>query len=262
MSHYAVLVLHREDQGIEDLLAPYDENLKVEPYFKYTKEEALKLIKKNYVPHNDFLKGYTDEALIKWFCSQYSSLSLKNDGIYSTYNPDSKWDWWSLGGRFSDSLELKDEIAERKIKTYKEMYDDEYDNEWLRYVDEAKVSDIKWIKPFTDEQRENTYKWWMANIEQDNNYSDYKEEFFLWKPEYYKERYKDVDTYIKTQEYPCYHSIITPDGVWHEASHMGWFACTDGKPSEELQWDLNFYDTFIKPNLNSDLITTIVDCHI
>jgi hypothetical protein len=43
---------------------------------------------------------------------------------------------------------------------------------------------------------------------------------------------------------------------------MGQFACTDGEPEDELQWDLNFYENFIKPNLDSDLICTVVDCHI
>ena len=42
---------------------------------------------------------------------------------------------------------------------------------------------------------------------------------------------------------------------------MGWWACTDGEPEDELKWDLNFYDNFIK-NADPDLIATVVDCHI
>ena len=41
MSHYSVLVLHKEDQDINTLLAPYDENLKVKPYLELTNDEAI-----------------------------------------------------------------------------------------------------------------------------------------------------------------------------------------------------------------------------
>ena len=47
MSHYSVLVLHKEDQNIDTLLAPYDENLEVEPYLKLTNDEAIIKANKN-----------------------------------------------------------------------------------------------------------------------------------------------------------------------------------------------------------------------
>ena len=61
MSHYKVLVIHNENQNIEELLAPYDENLKVEPYLKYKHNDAIEMIKEKYVPFNDFLKDYSDD---------------------------------------------------------------------------------------------------------------------------------------------------------------------------------------------------------
>lgn len=48
MSHFAVLVLHEEDQSIEDLLAPYDENLEVKPYIKYTRTQAINKMREEY----------------------------------------------------------------------------------------------------------------------------------------------------------------------------------------------------------------------
>ena len=47
MSHFAVLVLHEEDQSIENLLAPYSENLEVEPYIKYTRIQAINKMRKD-----------------------------------------------------------------------------------------------------------------------------------------------------------------------------------------------------------------------
>ena len=66
MSHYTVVVvLPGEPKNDDDLnetlsvlLAPFDENVEVEPY-------------------------------------------VREDGDTSTYNPQSKWDWWTLGGRWT-----------------------------------------------------------------------------------------------------------------------------------------------------------------
>lgn len=268
MSHYAVLVLHKLEQNIDELLAPYSEHIKVEPYFEMTYEDALKNIKESFVPYNNFLKEKTDKELIEWYVNQYGAYSLKEENgtynIYSTYNPKSKWDWYVIGGRFSGELKLTDQGFDNFLQEHewvqKNIQPEDIDE--FHYCESAPIKDIQWITPLSNEEKEKTYQWWMANVEGSNEYKDAKDKYFIWKPEYYKQRYKDFNTYLKTIEYPCYHAVITPDGIWHEPSTMGYFACTDGNPEEELQWDLNFYGTFIKPNIDSDLIATIVDCHI
>lgn len=37
MSHYAVAVVHRKNQSVEEMLDPFYEGLEVAPYIKYTK---------------------------------------------------------------------------------------------------------------------------------------------------------------------------------------------------------------------------------
>ena len=46
MSHFSVAVIHKADQDIEELLAPYDENLEVEPYIGRTVQEMINDAKK------------------------------------------------------------------------------------------------------------------------------------------------------------------------------------------------------------------------
>ena len=41
LSHYSVLVLSDEDTEVDGLLAPFNENISVKPYIKYTKEELI-----------------------------------------------------------------------------------------------------------------------------------------------------------------------------------------------------------------------------
>ena len=267
MSHYAVLVIHKEGQDIEELLAPYDENLEVEPYFKHTYDEALKIVKEEYVPYNNFLKEYSDKELIDWFVNNYSAYVLKADGLYSTYNPNSKWDWYQIGGRFSDGLELTDEGIDEAIKSYDHGWfgqaSEEEQIEYVKYADSAPIKYIKWLTTLSQEEKDELRRWWEINVDGDElKDGEEKDEYFFYKPEYYKRRYKDVDTYIKTKEMITFFAVITPDGKWYAPSNMGWWACTDGEPEDELKWDLEFYDRFIKPNLDSDLICTVVDCHI
>ena len=111
MSHYAVLVLHKEDQNIDTLLAPYNENLKVEPYLKLTNNEVITKAREEYDDN------YSEKELIKSYAEDYGYIVL-DDGLYSTYNPNSKWDWYLIGGRFSDGLELTDEGIDEAIKSY------------------------------------------------------------------------------------------------------------------------------------------------
>lgn len=266
MSHYAVLVLHKENQNIRDLLAPYDENLKVEPYKEQTKQEAIDFMKQHLVPHNDFMKEYTDDELIDWYVANYGSYSIGKDGdIYSTYNPDSKWDWYEIGGRFSGQLTLDDEGLADCEREYKESWGYEIEEDMrdeYRNVDSAPVKYIQWTTLLSTEEKNKMRRWWEINVDGDElKDGEEKDDFFIWKPEYYKERYKDADTYIKIQETVCYHAVITPDGVWHEPSKMGWWACTDGNPADELKWDLEFKSKFID-TANPEWIATIVDCHI
>ena len=261
MSHYAVLVLHNDGQNFDKLLAPYNENLEVEPYLKYRYDEAIKKAKEEY--------GYrhrSNKELFKIFADEYGLIDINGD-LYSTYNPNSKWDWYLIGGRFSDGLELTDEGIDEAIKSYDHGWfgqaSEEEQIEYVKYADSAPIKYIKWFTPLSQEEKDKLRRWWEINVEGDElRNGEEKDKYFFWNPEWFKRRYKDADTYIKLKEMITFFAVITPDGKWYAPSNMGWWACTDGEPEDELRWDLEFYDKFIEPNLNSDLICTVVDCHI
>ena len=269
MSHYAVLVIHRENQDIEKLLAPYNENLEVEPYLKYTVDEAIAYIKEHCVPYNDYLKEYADRHLIDWF-AENEGLLIKQDGLYSTYNPNSKWDWYQIGGRFDGELMLTEEGRLNAVDEIKRKYCTDIDIKnlredfhYMRYVNVAPLKYIQWFIPLSPIEKEKIRRWWEINIyNAPLKEGEEKDKYLFYNPKYYERRYKDAETDIKVQEIIKFFAVITPDGKWYAPSNMGWWACTDGEPEDELKWDLEFYDRFIKPNLDSDLICTVVDCHI
>lgn len=53
--------------------------------------------------------NFTDEELYQEGIKFEEPENLGPDGeVYSTYNPKSKWDWYSLGGRWSGLIKLKE----------------------------------------------------------------------------------------------------------------------------------------------------------
>ena len=126
MSHFCVYVFHDKNTTVDELLAPYDENIELAPYVLYTKEQAIAKVRsdiddfrngiyKEYLEdpvkykekwgnnerhieyiENEFPKklNWTDEEcyedIAKWY--RESGLVSEDGSILSTYNPKSKWD--------------------------------------------------------------------------------------------------------------------------------------------------------------------------
>ena len=129
MSHFSVAVFTKPGgKSVEELLAPYDENIEVKPYIYKTKEDIIKSIRddakrlrENIVKHEmgklvdgekvrpywrsgDEMSEYykiilhndetkTDEELYEIYHEDNQDLSFDENGNeLSTYNPKSKWD--------------------------------------------------------------------------------------------------------------------------------------------------------------------------
>lgn len=152
MSHFRVYVFHDKDTSIDTLLAPYGENLVLEPYLKYTKEEAIANVRKEiedykngtyaeYLKnpeeyekkygrnkgHIEYLKdefpkklNWTDEQCYEYMKSLYDSDMIDKDGnILSRYNPKTKWGLYEVGGRWSGEIPMKTN-TKLKIKSCNE----------------------------------------------------------------------------------------------------------------------------------------------
>ena len=133
MSHFVGLVF---GSNTEELLEPYNENLEVDEYVRYTKDEAVDEVKRRYIdnyeyalkalekyknPTTDWERGqleWANKILDKGIAISYEEAweeakkwgyEMDNEeNLLSTYNPDSKWDWYSEGGRWGFCLLLKE----------------------------------------------------------------------------------------------------------------------------------------------------------
>jgi hypothetical protein len=117
MSHYTVLVI---GDDVDEQLAPYDESIAVDPYKQYADSDNIEHFEHRYRNENG-QDPESDEQLVAWLNDQMGGFQgtgtdsgspeelaaagvylLDETGIYtwSTYNPKSKWDWYSIGGRW------------------------------------------------------------------------------------------------------------------------------------------------------------------
>lgn len=234
MSHYAVAVMHRPEDDIEDILAPYDENMKVVPYVRFTRQEAIDYAREHYVKEGE---NKTDEECWDIIAKKYDDKVDKDGNIYSTYNKDSKWDWYQVGGRWSGALKMKgtgEEVNSAEICEIDFTPDPEEYKRCLRFWDV--VVDLQPQKPGED-----IHSFYTA--------------------QYYKDYYIDRETYARLMTSFSTFAVITPEGVWHEKGEMGWFGCSSETPDEARDWDEHYMERFIE-SADPHTVITIVDCHI
>ena len=232
MSHYAVAVFHRKDQTVDELLAPYSENLKVDPYVSMSRQEAIEYARK----HIKGYEGKTDEECWQFMADDAGEGMTDADGnILSTYNPRSKWDWWYEGGRWGGML-----------------------NSQGSTVDSGRFGDLSF--PPDQEAYEEALRFWDVAIDH-KPAADGEEYSPFYKEEYYREYYGDRETYARQQAEFSTYAVVTPDGEWHAPGEMGWFGCSSESAEDFRDWYGHYKERFLD-TADPDWILTIVDCHI
>ena len=151
MSHFVGLCF---GENWENDIEKFDESLQVEGYIAYTKEDAIqeaiarqaenydwavKTLDKDDISTQTYdhctelvKKGPTLTPQEAWkIVKDWGYEMDENDNLISHYNPDSRWDWYSIGGRWSGFLPLKDKDEEGNPIETNAAYFDEIDWEYL-----------------------------------------------------------------------------------------------------------------------------------
>lgn len=232
MSHFSVAVITKtEDKNeIVNLLAPYQENNNLDCPKEYLEffdiDEELR---DRY--ENDKEEFQTFEEYVDY----YGYKKNEYTGKYGYYeNPNARWDWYSIGGRFG--------------------YDDDFG-----YF--TKLKDID-LNPVESEYNE-ALRYWEVVVEGSPIREDEKEDWFfsIYKKEYYTEQFKTKEDYALDCSTFSTWAMVTPDGEWYENGKMGWFACSDATMESRNNFKRFFYD-YLKNPENSEYFLTVVDCHI
>lgn len=287
MSHFTVFAIIRKGSGqdLESLLAPYSEEKQVEPYIAKTKAQliaeeaeeigkrrrsraaALRLPREEYLAiaeRDDLYRNYdlmrgklpygygsidlTDEAALFKRVKRIYKGALNEDGdLVSTYNPDSKWDWYEIGGRWPSQLRLKDGTA----------------------ADSAPAGEVDWDKmlstsPAKEAERAEFWDEYVLGKTPEGidgeKYLQAKYPYEFYRPEYYIEFYGTKEEYVRRMGLWYTYAAVDEKG-WHEPGKMGWWGCSSSTAESQKDWEDNFRARFID-TLDPEDRVIIVDCHI
>ena len=185
-------------------------------------------------------REYADKPL-DYYVHDYYSCAIEEGELYSLFNPQAKWDWYVIGGRWAGSLM-------RKVKlTYSEE-PDSYEDDINSY---AQIKDLRFRKLITPEQHKQIEETYNKFIEKGDGFFN---------AEYYTRRYPTFDKFLKEQLTFSTYSLLTSDGEWHEPGEMGWFGISTAAPEEERDFSDVFAELIKKEDEENYFV--LVDCHI
>lgn len=218
------------------------------------------------VAHKD---RWTFEEYMKEFCGTESRDPEMNRFGYWE-NPNKKWDWWKIGGRWANKLLLKDGTRADECEIQ------HLDLDGLRAETKAKAerdwdnlhSAIHHLPAPTP--------WKLIREKHENNIDAAREEYrdqpaikFLNANKDDELRFALLDNedllepreqYIAGQVAEAFITFaVIKDGKWFERGKMGWWACVSGEKDPET-WVSQFNNLLESLPFGTQI--TVVDCHI
>lgn len=272
MSHYAVLVFTEPGgKTVGELLEPFYEGLEVPHYI--SKPEIISQVRKEIEDYKntiyaEYLKNpqsylakcsnrnhaiyitqefpkrltWNDEECYREGIKYYNTETIQPDGsIYDTYNPNSKWDWYTIGGRFSDIVPLKDG----------------------GFTNEASMSEVN-IDYFDQDVYTKSIRFWQLFIDEQTPETESEKEIVenvFYKKEYYTSRYDSAEDYASHCAGFTFYAALLPDGDWYEPGQMGWFGMSSANEDDDKAWRKTSKN-ILKKASESNWNVTVVDCHI
>lgn len=245
MSHFTVAVITEDIGRLEELLEPYYEGREVEPYIEMTKQElidehkvlmeGIKTGEIKYLVERDKeenLLGMTQEEFSKWY---HGGTFDEEGNLLTTYNPNSKWDWYVVGGRWRNLLKLKDGSR----------------------ADYAKIKDIDFSPDMVAYKK--AERFWEIVVEGQPLKEGEEAPFNLYKEQYYLDLYGTKERYAEQQAKFITFALLY-EGEWYEKGNMGWFGMSDETNESRLEYE-QIFDRILSEADGEDYLV-IVDCHI
>ena len=122
MTHYVGIVQTNTIEEVDNILAPYNENLEVPEYKIFPSDEEIKTFLQ-YYSGNQFNQNLA--YYVKLYGKNWDSWVLDEDLKpikYSIYNPKAKYDWYKVGGRWNDIVQESTCLA-KEIKGFFSEFD-------------------------------------------------------------------------------------------------------------------------------------------
>lgn len=213
MSHFILGVITKSDprspEGeveIEKLLAPFDEQTEESKYLEFI----------------EYPEADIDEKT--------------NKRGYWT-NPNAKWDWYTVGGRWPNELKLVDGTS----------------------ADYAQIKDID--RSIDQNVYKKAERFWEVIVEESPLREDESESDFtnFIKKEYYINKFESKERYATNAASFVTYALLTDEGQWISKGNMGWFGMSDDS-AESLDIFMQQFNKTLDAKPGHYL--TIIDCHI
>lgn len=301
MSHFSVMVI---GEGVEAQLAPYDENLRVKidvtdkltakaqertKYISWNDGDRPYYGKKEVGAFATFRKaGCYEQKKVKeaTFLEIFGSLEgiaedegyyKEGDRFYSSYNPNAKWDWWVVGGRWRNALVHVDNPrfpeklsrGDLSVLEYLDLKEGKQPAQPANHCDSAAICDIDW-ETMAEENRVRAVSRWeefmrinpelkpgMSRKDLDafcDAGGKINDTMYLWGAEKVPTKQE-----IENKAYSLTTYALVKNGEWYEKGEMGWFGLSSNEKSC-AEWQELFEK--LLDGLPEDTRITIVDCHI
>ena len=285
MSHFTVLVVTKEPPTQEVLhktLLPWHE------YECTGYEEYLEFVPEDMDHLNAMFKEYSDGRSFEDFMEDWSN-AFQKDGVWGRWtNPNAKWDWWQLGGRWTGMLRqvpgswaftgdpgimtntcdacqiknldwesmLEEDIRSKRNSWYKfvETYQEQCNHHNIPSEQPTKaLARYREICKELIALKSNTP---LYRLLDDDVEGDMYRKTIGRASDYIADHVTNLEDWLKEAK-PLETFAFVKDGEWRERGNMGWWAIvTDEKDNwtEEYKKMLD--------SLDSEDWVSVVDCHI
>ena len=188
-------------------------------------------------------------------------------GYYS--NPDAKWDWWTVGGRFSKQLLVGNDVTDYYVAAKKVGEAPE----GFKFADAAQMQDIAWdtmknakIASVEKEYDRLSKAFETQDVSALGPIARWTEDGIIsWGETIYEkgetlENFKNRRGVLEEDRYAIQpYALVDREGDWHGSGDMGWFAISmNDKPKRDWNDEIQACMSRAEPE---DVII-IVDCHI
>jgi hypothetical protein len=314
-----VLDFMSPEDFVEKQLAPYNEDIQVAPYDKdcycvgniankkireqLESEMPLQEIRNKHSQYckDNNVEKFSEEAQKSWkeFLKPYNQreaeLTASQEGlndpdpdceeckgtgiVQTTYNPDSKWDWWVIGGRWTGYLGNENpednpknwetcKICDGTGDRQSACLDEENGDPWVSYKNKM-INEILTPREYhlrviagniNTDLYERTFKYEQAKACNGCNGCQGTGKTLKWTLEPSNADQMPLENLLldDPEQMKSFipFAIVTPDGKWYEKGNMGWFAIvSDAKDT----WKEEALELLKQ---HRDCVAIVVDCHI
>lgn len=256
MSHATVLVILNkidEDEyheSLSDVLAPYEESPDVD-------SEYCEFFDKT----EDLMKQYEEQdeedksvLTFKKYCLEegYYEYPAKSGRFGYFCNSNAKWDWWVVGGRWSNYLKLKNDVKYPEDVIIGESGDFEGHE---THCSGARKCDIDFEGMREDQIKrcEKAYDRCIEEYAKDNETTSLS---FRYGIRFKDEKPESKEEFVKRESSSLFYSVLK-DNEWNSHGDMGWF----GIGTNETD-DWNEQEKLLIDETDDDSMVVLVDYHI